>query len=190
LQYRAKADKKRYDDEMSHYQPPDKESSRKRNKTGYNMFFSAHVLRLKQTEDGVPSERGSVARIVGLAWKQLSPEEKLYYEHEAEKHNGVNPVRDGHEDDDDDEMKRMPMDHHHYMHPHQEMHMHMPPPGPHHAMHPTYDSRAGHIPYYTPPVYAQSPYGYDYSQHHQRHPGRVTYSQQNPYPRYYGDMAT
>ncbi len=33
------------------------------------MFFSAHVLRLKQTEAGVPSERGSVARLVGNAWK-------------------------------------------------------------------------------------------------------------------------
>lgn len=34
-----------------------------------NMFFSAHVLRLKQSETGVPSERGSVARLVGTAWK-------------------------------------------------------------------------------------------------------------------------
>jgi hypothetical protein len=66
---RAKADRKRYEEQMSKYQPPDKQANRKRNKTGYNMFFSAHVLRLKQSELGVPSERGSVARLVGNAWK-------------------------------------------------------------------------------------------------------------------------
>ncbi len=54
---------------MAKYHPPEKQSSRKRNKTGYNMFFSAHVLMLKKTEAGVPSERGSVARLVGNAWK-------------------------------------------------------------------------------------------------------------------------
>jgi hypothetical protein len=66
---RAKQDRKRYDEQMAQYQPPDKQANRKRNKTGYNMFFSAHVLRLKQSEMGVPSERGSVARLVGTAWK-------------------------------------------------------------------------------------------------------------------------
>ena len=66
---RAKTDRKRYDDQMAKYQPPDKQANRKRNKTGYNMFFSAHVVRLKQSEAGVPSERGSVARLVGNAWK-------------------------------------------------------------------------------------------------------------------------
>lgn len=66
---RAREDRKRYEDQMAKYQPPDKTANRKRNKTGYNMFFSAHVLRLKQSEAGVPSERGSVARLVGNAWK-------------------------------------------------------------------------------------------------------------------------
>jgi hypothetical protein len=66
---RAKSDRKRYEEQMTKYQPPDKQANRKRNKTGYNMFFSAHVLRLKQSELGVPSERGSVARLVGNAWK-------------------------------------------------------------------------------------------------------------------------
>jgi hypothetical protein len=74
---------------MAEYQPPDKQSNRKRNKTGYNMFFSSHVLRMKQTDSGVPSERGSVARLVGSAWKLLAPEEKAYYESEADKHNGM-----------------------------------------------------------------------------------------------------
>eukprot|EP00531_Pseudo-nitzschia_arenysensis_P001272 CAMPEP_0116124350 /NCGR_PEP_ID=MMETSP0329-20121206/5234_1 /TAXON_ID=697910 /ORGANISM="Pseudo-nitzschia arenysensis, Strain B593" /LENGTH=552 /DNA_ID=CAMNT_0003618325 /DNA_START=172 /DNA_END=1830 /DNA_ORIENTATION=+ len=96
---RAKSDRKRYDEQMAKYQPPDKAGNRKRNKTGYNMFFSAHVLRLKQSELGVPSERGSVARLVGTAWKQLSTEEKQYYEREADKHNGMNPV-DKTDDDD------------------------------------------------------------------------------------------
>jgi len=98
---RAKSDRKRYDEQMAKYQPPDKAGNRKRNKTGYNMFFSAHVLRLKQSELGVPSERGSVARLVGTAWKQLNAEEKQYYEREADKHNGMNPVDKA--DDDDKE---------------------------------------------------------------------------------------
>lgn len=54
---------------MAKYQPPEKQKNKKRNKTGYNIFFSAHVLELKKSEIGVPSERGSVARIVGNAWK-------------------------------------------------------------------------------------------------------------------------
>ena len=95
---KAKTDRKRYDEQMAKYQPPEKQGSRKRNKTGYNMFFSAHVLRLKQTEAGVPSERGSVARLVGSAWKELSAEEKQYYEREADRENGLNPV----ERDNDD----------------------------------------------------------------------------------------
>jgi hypothetical protein len=66
---RAREDRKRYEEQMAKYQPPDKQTNRKRNKTGYNMFFSSHVLRLKSTESGVPSERGSVARLVGKAWK-------------------------------------------------------------------------------------------------------------------------
>lgn len=69
LFHRAREDRKRYEEQMAKYQPPDKQANRKRNKTGYNMFFSAHVLRLKQTDAGVPSERGSVARLVGNAWK-------------------------------------------------------------------------------------------------------------------------
>ncbi|KAL3923571.1 MAG: hypothetical protein SGILL_001584 [Bacillariaceae sp.] len=102
---RAKADKKRYEEQMAKYHPPDKQSNRKRNKTGYNMFFSAHVLRLKQSEMGVPSERGSVARLVGNAWKSLTTEEKQYYEREADKHNGMNPLEtiiSKEEEDDDD----------------------------------------------------------------------------------------
>lgn len=75
---RAKADRKRYEEQMAQYQPPDKQANRKRNKTGYNMFFSAHVLRLKQSEMGVPSERGSVARLVGTAWKVRKFARKLF----------------------------------------------------------------------------------------------------------------
>lgn len=103
---KAKADRKRFEEQMAKYQPPDKQSNRKRNKTGYNMFFSAHVLRLKQSEAGVPSERGSVARLVGNAWKQLSQEEKQYYERQADKQNGMNPP-DAEEDEEEDS-KRPP----------------------------------------------------------------------------------
>lgn len=180
MRHRAKEDRKRYEEQMAQYQPPDKQANRKRNKTGYNMFFSSHVLRLKQTESGVPSERGSVARLVGTAWKQLSNDEKMYYEREADKHNGMNPVKDADEEEDEEEMKAQQHMDHHYAYPpvHAEMHMqHVPPPPPPmHGMpqHPgAHDPRAHH--YYPPPpphhMYGPNAYGhYDYSQHHQRHP--------------------
>jgi hypothetical protein len=162
---------------MAQYQPPDKNLDRKRNKTGYNMFFSAHVLRMKQTENGVPSERGSVARIVGTAWKQLGAEDKQFYEREADKHNGMNPLKgdgdDDEENEDDDERKQQ-MDHYQYPHP--------PPPEMlmHHATVPAHMQHA-HDPrsYYLPtPMYTQPAYGhYDYSQHHQRHQQARGYNQ-------------
>jgi hypothetical protein len=90
---RAKPDKDRYEEQMASYQAPDK-SNKKRNKTGYNLFFSAHVLRMKNSELGVPSERGSVARIVGDAWKKMSNEERDFYEREADKQNDM-PDKEG-----------------------------------------------------------------------------------------------
>jgi len=69
---KAREDRRRYEAQMAAYQPPEKQRNKKRNKTGYNMFFSAHVLQLKDSEQGVPSERGSVARLVGNAWKVRS----------------------------------------------------------------------------------------------------------------------
>lgn len=81
---------------MASYQAPDR-GFRKRNKTGYNLFFSAHVLRMKNTETGVPSERGSVARIVGDAWKKMTEEERDFYEREADKLNDL-PEKEGNDD--------------------------------------------------------------------------------------------
>lgn len=78
---------------MASYQAPEK-GLRKRNKTGYNLFFSAHVLRMKNSESGVPTERGSVARIVGDAWKKMSNEERDFYEREADKQNDL-PGKEG-----------------------------------------------------------------------------------------------
>lgn len=169
---------------MAAYQPPDKQANRKRNKTGYNMFFSAHVLRLKQSEGGVPSERGSVARLVGNAWKQLSSDEKQYYEREADKHNGTHPIRESDEQEDEDEEAKRQMEQYH-MHAaaaaHGEMHMHagMVPPM-HGGMQPQHDPR--HHAYYAPHLYGQPAYGhYDYSQHHRHQHARAQgYSQ--PYP--------
>ena len=60
-------DRKRYEEQMAQYQPPDKQPNHKRNKSGYNMFFSAHVRRLKQTEAGIPSE--PVTSLVSNAWR-------------------------------------------------------------------------------------------------------------------------
>lgn len=179
---RAKEDRKRYEEQMAQYQPPDKQANRKRNKTGYNMFFSAHVLRLKQSEMGVPSERGSVARLVGTAWKALSMEEKQYYEREADKHNGMNPVeKDGEEDEEDDKRQAIVQDPYAaHMHPAHEMHMHGM-----HAMHqPPHDPR--HHAYGYPPhhMYGQPPpHGYDYYGHHpqsRHHPGRPQAGYQYP----------
>lgn len=124
------------------------------------MFFTAHVNRLKQTESGVPSERGSVARLVGTAWKQLSNDEKAYYEREADKHNGENPT-------DADEEEEIPLEY--PMHD-MAMHMHMPPPPEPHRHY-----------YMYPP-----PYGYDYSQHHQRQARAQGYQQNYAPPRYDG----
>jgi len=180
---RAKADRKRYEEQMAQYQPPDKQSNRKRNKTGYNMFFSAHVLRLKQSENGVPSERGSVARLVGNAWKALSLEEKAYYEREADKHNGMNPVeKDGDEEDEEDKRQtHMPDPYAGHMHPGHEMHMH--------AMHPMHQAQVDprHHGYYPPhPMYGQPPpppHGYDYYGHHaqaRHHQGRSQGGYQYP----------
>lgn len=87
----ARPDRERYEEQMANYQPPEKQN-RKRNKTGYNIFFSAHVLRLKQSDSGVPSERGSVARLVGDAWKKMNADEKDYYEREADKQNELHPM--------------------------------------------------------------------------------------------------
>ena len=146
------------------------------------MFFSAHVLRLKQSDAGVPSERGSVARLVGTAWKQLTPEEKQYYEREADKHNGMHPVKDGEEDEDEEEAaKRHHMEHYHMHAGHGEMHMHpgMAPPM-HVAQH---DPRH----YYPPHMYGQPAYGhYDYSQHHRHQQARAQgYSQGYPPQRHH-----
>lgn len=100
LVYEEKAaeDKKRYENQMAVYQAPEKQNNKKRSRTGYNIFFTAHVERLKQTEAGVPSERGSCARIVGNAWKDLSLEEKQYYENEAERQNAHDAADTGDEE--------------------------------------------------------------------------------------------
>lgn len=81
---RAKADKLRYKQEMNTYKPTStKVNPRKRNRTGYNVFFTYHVSLLKNEQRGVPSERGSVARVVGHAWQRLTPAQKDFYEQEA-----------------------------------------------------------------------------------------------------------
>lgn len=84
---RAKPDEDRYMNEKATYRAPTSQggSKRKRNRTGYNVFFSQYVYRLKNNCDGgvVPPERGSIARIVGDAWKKTSAVEKDRYEREA-----------------------------------------------------------------------------------------------------------
>jgi len=161
---RAKQDRKRYDEQMAKYQPPDKQVNRKRNKTGYNMFFSAHVLRLKQSDQGVPSERGSVARLVGNAWKELSAEDKQYYEREADKMNGM-ASGDEEEDTKDDDKRRS--DYQQGPLPVVGMDMHRPgmPPQMGHA--PVVHQPSHHDPrvHYPPPGhYGPYPGYYDYHQ--------------------------
>jgi hypothetical protein len=79
---RAKPDEDRYKNEKATYRAPD-QSRRKRSRTGYNVFFSEYVYRLKTHEGGMPPERGMTARIVGEAWKKMSDVEKDKYEREA-----------------------------------------------------------------------------------------------------------
>eukprot|EP00571_Detonula_confervacea_P012702 CAMPEP_0172298606 /NCGR_PEP_ID=MMETSP1058-20130122/1183_1 /TAXON_ID=83371 /ORGANISM="Detonula confervacea, Strain CCMP 353" /LENGTH=430 /DNA_ID=CAMNT_0013007887 /DNA_START=358 /DNA_END=1650 /DNA_ORIENTATION=- len=89
----AKPDGDRYQKESATYQAPDRQSNRKRAKTGYNIFFSQHVLMLKSDQgEGVPSERGSVARVVGDAWKKMTAEEKDEFEQQADRQNEIDPV--------------------------------------------------------------------------------------------------
>lgn len=177
--FRAREDRKRYEEQMAKYQPPDKQANRKRNKTGYNMFFSAHVLRLKQSESGVPSERGSVARLVGNAWKQLSAEEKQYYEREADKMNGMNPVGDkDDEDEDGDVADKRPLPGEYpstYPVQHGDMHMHGMPP-------PMHDPRYAYPPSY---AYGQPPYHayHDQPAQHRHYQGRhAGHYQYPPHP--------
>ena len=171
----AKIDRLRYEEQMAQYQPPDKNSTRKRNKTGYNMFFSAHVLRLKQTETGVPTERGSVARMVGDAWKRLTAQEKQFYEREADKHNDANPMDE--EDDAEEDDRRYAVDFFNQMNAPHHHDMHMAPPMPPHMQHHQHDPRL----YYPPNAFGNY---YDYSQHHQRQ--QQTREHQFRYPGYEG----
>lgn len=97
---RAKKDRKRYDEEMEKYQPPERQMNKKRNKTGYNMFFTHHVQEIKKGDTGVPSERGSVARLVGSAWKALSTEQRQFFEEKADEVNDALPS-----DEDEDNAK-------------------------------------------------------------------------------------
>jgi len=83
----AKPDEDRYEKESADYVVPEK-VNRKRNKTGYNLFFSKHVQDLRQNHNaGIPAERGSTARIVADAWKEMSAEEKDEFEQQAVEHN-------------------------------------------------------------------------------------------------------
>mmetsp|Transcript_35647 Transcript_35647/g.75106 ORF Transcript_35647/g.75106 Transcript_35647/m.75106 type:complete len:434 (+) Transcript_35647:449-1750(+) len=109
----AKPDEDRFQKETADYTAPEK-LNRKRNKTGYNIFFSKHVLELKQHDNGVPSERGSVARVVGEAWKKMSAEEKDEYEKQADRQNEMNPLEEEEEEEREEE------DHHYHppFHPH------------------------------------------------------------------------
>ena len=163
---RAREDKKRYEREMDNYRGTEQRLDQKRTKTAYNIFFSSHAARRKEDARGVPSERGSIARIVANAWKALNSEEKKFYEEEAEKFNsGHVPVAEEeleieHEEHDEEDKIPPHMDHHYAydMHP-----MGMP------MQHPMGHDPRGHLQYYPPQQHNPYPYNnYDYSQHQQR----------------------
>lgn len=85
----------------------------------------------------------------------LSNEEKQYYEREADKQNGMNPVEKD-EDEDEDE-KRGPPEYMHHVQP--EMHMHggMHPGMPAAGM-PQHDPRQHYAPYPQHMAYGQAAY--------------------------------
>lgn len=179
-QEKAAADKKRYQTQMAEYQPPEKQKNKKRNKTGYNMFFSAHVLKLKQSDTGVPSERGSVARIVGNAWKILSPEDKQGYEREAQRQNLVNSESL----DEEDSKGLIPKHHNHRGTIPGELDAHEDRTGtregslPHHGsaiMHQMMQGQALHhgpSPHISPQL-GMAGHNYPPNQHHINHPGQA-----------------
>jgi hypothetical protein len=164
---------------MANYQKPEKVPIRKRNKTAYNMFFSAHVQQMRQ-ETCAPTERGTAARLVAEKWKTLSLEQKEIYEREADKHNETNPIEQA-DDEVDEANRRHAIDFFAHMHapphppPHMDLHS-MGFPLPMH-MHP--DPRQ----YYPPVLYGGQPNYYDYSQHHQRPPQQAR-GYQSRYPSY------
>eukprot|EP00585_Thalassiosira_rotula_P017400 CAMPEP_0196192868 /NCGR_PEP_ID=MMETSP0911-20130528/49245_1 /TAXON_ID=49265 /ORGANISM="Thalassiosira rotula, Strain GSO102" /LENGTH=490 /DNA_ID=CAMNT_0041465081 /DNA_START=612 /DNA_END=2084 /DNA_ORIENTATION=- len=119
----AKPDEDRFQKETADYTAPEK-LSRKRAKTGYNVFFSKHVLELKHNDVGVPSERGSVARIVGDAWKKMNAEEKDSYERQADEQNDTSHSDMEHQQQQQQQQQQQEE---HQIHPPQ-----MPPPHPHH----------------------------------------------------------
>ena len=80
----------RFERETANYQPSDR--TRKRAKTGYNMFFSEYVRARVRQEGEMPLERGSTARVVGDAWKKMSVDEKEIYERQADEINEKDPV--------------------------------------------------------------------------------------------------
>lgn len=90
-------------------------------------------------------------------------EEKQYYEREADKHNGMNPVEKEGDDDDDDEKRQAHVSDPYGTHMHPEMHLHA-------GMHqpPQHDPRH-HAYAYPPHMYGQPPpHGYyDYGHHAQ-----------------------
>jgi len=76
----------------------DKHSNRKRKKgkkSSYNIFYARYALQYKQMDSGVPSEAGSFTSLAANAWKELSPEEKQYYERKANKENYAKSVDKG-----------------------------------------------------------------------------------------------
>lgn len=88
-------------------------------------------------------------------------EEKQYYEREADKHNGMNPVEK--EEDDEEEDKRQHSVDPYAGHMHPEMHMH---PGMHPGMHQAPHDPRHHGYAYPPHMYGQPPPGYyDYGHH-------------------------
>ena len=86
---RAKQDIERYEKENAAYlaaSAKDRNPIRnKRNKTGYNVFFSKKVneVRNHQDKSHIPIKRGAVAKFVGDAWRALSNEERDVFEREA-----------------------------------------------------------------------------------------------------------
>lgn len=150
----AKEDKKRWEEEVRNYNPPEPKQKR-RNKTGYNLFFTSHVSKMKENDTGVPGERGSVARVVGNAWKELAPENRQYFEEEAEKINGTTNSDNELDEGDDEKEFEEKRDHLDYE-PAPPGHMMMPPHAPivhHHNQH---GPRAPYAP--PPPGYYPFPY--------------------------------
>lgn len=75
----------------------------KHERNGYHIFSRGYALRLKQSGVVISRKRGAIGSMVGKAWRDLTEEERDYYEMEASKLNHYKTDSSDNEDEDEDD---------------------------------------------------------------------------------------